>query len=276
MAKINIKITTSNGVHNNLVGLQGVGSDYIHLNQGEYDNFLIMLGDFIQPPIYVNPSSSLDLTEVMYEVGTDVNVDIIQSFNQNDGGLKLSETIEKNNIIVSNTSMFSEVLTIPVGITTYSGEVFYAQGDCKDNNIGVEDCTGRIEAGSSISADKDIIGIYPVFYYKSPNPITGIMMDDAIRNGFATKLLINSEGTIEVPYAPNNEHYAIAYPATSTTKTRWKESELSQGDIPGGLFSAVEIITTNSPDGNWDIINYKMHSTPLLSVVGIPTIELIN
>ena len=101
-------------------------------------------------------------------------------------------------------------------------------------------------------------------------------MQTAINNGSANKLVINSTGTISIPYAPNSEYVAVAYPATSTTKTKWYVTALSNGNIPGGVFGAQSTLNVNSFQGYWSNVPYKIHVTPLLSNPSATTIQLQN
>ncbi len=101
-------------------------------------------------------------------------------------------------------------------------------------------------------------------------------MQSAINDGTASKLVVNSTGTITIPYAPNSEYVAVAYPAISTTKTKWYVTALSNGNIPGGVFGALSILSVNSFQGYWSNVNYKIHVTPLLVNTSASTIQLQN
>lgn len=274
--------------HNSFPDLQGgAAGEYFHLDTEEHEyvvdmvendsigNLYDLINMLATPPSYNNPTSTLTGTSGTYEIGSPLAVNITQVFIQNDGGGKQSEVIRKNGTVVSSTDTFSENLTIPSGNTVYSGEVNFGQGACKDNNLGIEDCTGRIEAGATTSPNRTITGIYPVFVYKSTSPITAEDMQTAISSGQATKTVIPSTGTITVVYAPSSEYVAVAYPASSTTKTKWYVNALSQGNIPGGVFGSATTLSVNSPQGYWST-NYKIHVTPILNNPTAPTIELRN
>lgn len=276
-------------LHNSFEDLQGgLLNQYYHLTQAEHtyltevvqNDSIGALEDAINmlatPPTYFPPTSSLNNITATYEVGSSQNISITQTFVQNDGGAKISETITKNNSVVSTTNTYSETLTVPLGATNYAGTVTYGQGDCKTNNIGIIDCNGRIEAGTVASPTRTITGIYPVFSYKSSSPITAASMVTAIQSGLATKYLVQSTGTFAINYAPNQEYVAVAYPASSTTKTKWQVSALDSGNIPGGVFGAVNTLSVNSPNLFWNGIQYKIHVTPLLTNPSAPTIQLLN
>jgi hypothetical protein len=209
-------------------------------------------------------------------VGKSVNINIVQTFNQGDAGTKTSETIKKDGSIISNSSTFGETLVTPLGNTIYNGTVFYSEGATKVNNIGILDPTGKITAGFKNSADRTVTGVYPIYFYKSSSPITSSIMATAIGNGTATKIVVNSTGTISIPYSPNGQYVAVAYPSTSTTKTKWYVTELSQGNIPGGVFGALQIENVNSSEAYWSGVSYKIHVTPILTNPSATTIQLRN
>jgi len=276
-------------LHNEFPDLQG-GSlgEFYHLTAAQY-NYVVeivetdaigainnALNNLAVPPTYTLPTSSLNNVTATYEVGSSQSINLTQTYIQNDGGAKTSEIITKNGSTVSNTNTYNESLTVPLGSTVYAGQVNYAQGACKNNNLGLPDCTGRVVAGTTTSPNRTVTGIYPVFYYKSNSPITAASMQSAINSGLASKLVISSTGTISVPYAPNAEYLGVAYVAASPTKTKWMVNVLDAGDIPGGVFNAQTTLPVNSPDGLWSSINYKIHVTPLITNPTAPTIQLLN
>jgi len=264
--------------HNDLLGIQGgTSTERIHLSQSEYNQLITLFEDAIVHPTYIQPSNSLNIPNLFLEVGSLLSYPIVQTFIQNNAGTKISETIRRGGTILSTTNTYNIVdYPVPLGPTQFTGTVTYAQGDCLLNNFGDIDCTDRVEAGTITSPVKTLTGIYPVFYYKSTSPITPALMKEAIETEQAQKLVINSTGTISIPYNPNAQYLAVAYPQSSTTKTRWYVSPLSQGDIPGGVFSAATILNIDSFESYWFDEPYKIHVTPLLTNPSINIIELRN
>lgn len=226
-------------------------------------------------PTYITPSSSITNVSNTLEIGSTQSINITQTYTQNDGGSKISENITKNSGIITTGNTYSETLII-VPTTNYGGSVSYGNGAIKNNNLDLPDPIGRILSGTTISATRTISGIYPIYYLKSSSPITDVIMQSAINDGTASKLVVNSTGTITIPYAPNSEYVAVAYPAISTTKTKWYVTALSNGNIPGGVFGALSILSVNSFQGYWNNVNYKIHVTPLLVNTSASTIQLQN
>lgn len=114
-------------------------------------------------PIYIAPSSSINLVNSLFEIGQSITANITQTFVQNDGGPKTSETITKNGSTVATASTFSETYTGVQGILIYGGSVSYSQGNIKNNNLGLPDAIGRIPAGTTTSPIKTYEFVYPIF-----------------------------------------------------------------------------------------------------------------
>jgi hypothetical protein len=162
-----------------------------------------------------------------------------------------------NGVSGANNSASFNVTTV-LGTNTLNGSVTYATGqqpkDSKNSNYD-----NPLPSGTSPIQSTSFEGIYPYFYYKSTSPITPAIMQSAIANGQATKVLASSTGTITIPFAANGEYIAVAYPASSTTKTIWYVNALDNGDIPGGLLGAANTLSCNSPTNLWNNVNFKIH-----------------
>lgn len=265
--------TSITNIHNDLSGLQGgITNQYYHLPLSGYsyltdvvdnDKIGLILGVITIHPTYTSPSSSITNVTNTYEIGSTQPISITQTFTQGDAGTKSSETINKNGGLVSTSPTFSESLVI-VPSTTYNGTVTYGQGNCKVNNIGLVDCVGRIVSGTTTSATRTISGIYPIFYYKSSSPITDTIMVNAITGGTATKLVSVSTGTIIIPYNLSSQYMAVAYPASSTTKTVYFVTSLDSGSI-GGIFPNLYTLNVNSPNNYWSNVSYKIHTSNIIN-----------
>lgn len=229
----------------------------------------------IPHPDYVAPTAVLSSTPSTsgLEIGQSVNVNLSLAFNQNNAGAEMSRTINKNGSPLGGTTDTITIASTPI---VYQGNVVYGQGAVLNNAAGIPDPVGRIEAGNVNSNSISYSGIYPWFWLKRNTPITAADMQTAIANGTATKVIGSSAGTLNVPYAPNGEHMAVAYIATDPTKTKWFVTQLSQGNIPGGVFGGQTTLAVDSPDGRWSAINFKIHVTGLLTNPSATTIELRN
>ena len=160
-------------------------------------------------------------------------------------------------------------VTITNGTTSWTGKGNYNAGLPKQDNFGAFDtrtpairnpnAPQAAETGFTSNAIT-VTGIYPYFVYKSAFSISPTDMQNAIFSGAATKYVSSSTGTIYIP-APtaNSQYVAVAYPATSTTKTVWYVTNLNNGFIPGGLWSAQTTLACSSSINLWSGIQYKIH-----------------
>ena len=241
-------------------------------------------------PTFVNPSFGLSNNAGLREVGTTFTVTISFSFNRGQisganssgiwnpslfqnfrAGAATSYTLNGNTSISSSASFSTTTI---LGSNAFYGTVTYIIGpqplDSKNNNY-----SSPYPAGTSPVQGTSFDGIYPYFYYKSSSPITPSIMQSAIASGAATKVLNYSTGTISIPFAAAGEYLAVAYPASSTTKTIWYVTALSNGSIPGGVFGAATVLPCNSPTSLWSGVSYKIHVSPGLITESNP-IELRN
>lgn len=244
--------TVYDGASPSTISIGGVPSGYTLTGKSFTQIFQQML------VVYQNPAftsfTSPSLTSII-EVGTALS------------GVKTFNWVTSNSSnIQSNTLQIRDVTSNTLIASSLAND------GTEDVNIGSignsvpMSRSWRIEATNTQSnnfqsGNITVSSIYPVWYYKSVSPIDENIMASAIENNLATKLLVDSSGTITIPYAANGEFLAVAYPGTSPTKTKWFVTSLNNGLIPGGVFNAVVTKTTTSPTGLWSSITYKMHFT---------------
>ena len=225
-------------------------------------------------PTFVNPTFGLTNNAGLREVGSSFSVTLTFNFNRGqilgklDNGIwnptmlqdyraGIATSYLLNGVSGSNNSTAFNVTTI-LGTNTLNGSVTYGAGaqpkDSKNN-----DFDNPFPAGTSPIQSTSFEGIYPYFYYKSLSHITPAIMQSAIANGQATKVVASSTGTITIPFVANGEYIAVAYPATSTTKTIWYVNALDNGEIPGGLLGVANTLLCNSPTNLWNNVNFKIH-----------------
>lgn len=188
-------------------------------------------------------------------------------------GTGISETAQSGNTLaVSNTIVSgSNSWAVTVNHDAGTGDYFDNKGNVEDNLDG-----SRVSGTATDSASSpSVTGIYPYFYLKSSSPISSSDMATAIGNGTATKVVGSSTGTLSIPYNVSAEYLAVAYPATSTTKTKYYVTALDNGDITV-VFNAVATETANSNDGYWSSISYKIHTSKSALTNSNATIELRN
>jgi hypothetical protein len=171
-----------------------------------------------------------------------------------------------------NTLSVSPILL--VGGNTLNSTVTYGIGIQPLDSKGIN-YDAPYPAGTSPTRSTTVQGIYPYFWYKSASPITSAGMQTAIANGTATKVIASSTGTITIDFDAAGEYLAFAYPSTSTTKTVWYVTALSNGTIPGGVFGGATTLPCNSSTSLWSNVSYKIHVTAGL-ITELNPIELRN
>jgi hypothetical protein len=180
---------------------------------------------------------------------------------------QVGNTLAVSNTIVSGSNNWAVTVQHDAG----SGDYFDNKG-----NVGTNLDASRVSGTATDSASAPTVtGIYPYFYYKSSSPISSSDMATAIANGTATKVVASSTGTLSIPYNMSAQYLAVAYPATSTTKTVYFVTALDNGAITV-VFNAVATESVNSPDSFWSGISYKVHTSIGAITNSNPTIELRN
>jgi hypothetical protein len=136
-------------------------------------------------------------------------------------------------------------------------------------NLATSRASGTV---TDTTSSPTITGVHPYYYLKSSSPISAAAMVTAIQNGTATKVVADSTGTLTIPYAPSAQFLAIAYPSTSTTKTRYFVTALDNGAItvvfaPVATLSVTTALWTQS---------YKIHTSSGALTNSAANIELRN
>ena len=134
-------------------------------------------------------------------------------------GTGISSTTQSGNEFTFTTSVVSGSNNWAVTATHDAGTGTYTDNKAViGTNLNAQRVAGSVTDSNSAPA---ITGVHPWYYLKSSSPITASAMVTAIQNGTATKVIASSTGTLEVPYAVNEQYIAVAYPSTSTTKTKY-------------------------------------------------------
>jgi hypothetical protein len=180
---------------------------------------------------------------------------------------QVGNTLSVSNTIVSGSNNWAVTVTHDAG----SGDYFDNKG-----NVGTNLDASRVSGTTTDSASAPTVtGIYPYFYFKSSSPISAADMVAAIEDGSATKVVASSTGTLAIPYNMSAQYLAVAYPATSTTKTTYFVTALDNGAITV-VFQAVTTLSVDSATGLWTNQNYKIHVSNGAITNSNPTIELRN
>ena len=144
-------------------------------------------------------------------------------------GTGISSTTQSGNEFTFTTSVVSGSNNWAVTATHDAGTGTYTDNKAViGTNLDAQRVAGSVADSSSAPA---ITGVHPYYHLQSSSPITESVMVTAIQNGTATKVIASSTGTLSIPYAPNAKYLAVAYPSTSTTKTKYFVTALDNGTI---------------------------------------------
>jgi len=124
----------------------------------------------IQPPNYIQPSSTVNFgNPTTVEAGTNLSRIVSTTFVQNDAGQVNNIKIFRDNNVLIDQDTNQNILAVGDNFTigreavTHSSQISYDEGEVKENNLGTEDPTGKIQAGT-ITANKNIVGRLKIFY----------------------------------------------------------------------------------------------------------------
>lgn len=248
-------------------------------------------------PTYTIPTITLSATVTgTREVGSPLNQSLSSVATENDAGIYTSITYRKNGSSVQVTgspagvditgisaqfgysdpnnpnkaysTAYSENTQVVSGSTTWTVEGVYNAGLPKQNNKGVVDAraslirsTNAPQAASTVtSSSVSVTGIYPFFWGKSSTPPTAATIAAAILAGTTNKVLTDASGTVTVTFNASSEYVWIAHLGSYTSKTKWYNTALNNGNIgPGNFILSPVSQNVSSPDGYWTGISYKIY-----------------
>jgi hypothetical protein len=175
-------------------GLQEIGQTISRTLTAAFNRGLITNGDNTTGPALVGAATEYTFT------GTGIS-----------STAQAGNTLAVSNTIVSGSNNWAVTVAHDAG----TGDYFDNKG-----NVGTNLDGSRVSGTATDSASAPTItGIYPYFYLKSASPISASDMASAIAGGTATKVVGSSTGTLSIPYNMSAQYLAVAYPASSTTKT---------------------------------------------------------
>lgn len=208
------------------------------------------------PPSYSQPTVSIPSNiNRTVETGSSItDLDVNISVGEGDsGGITLVKFIVDDSIVSNDLENTFSKANI-VDDIEFKASIEYSQGSCKLNNLGIVDCTGRINAGSKNSTVRTIGQILPYFYGKSVNaPVVGQALISS-----ATKVVSSSSGTVTIDYNAVGEYIWFAIPNTSSDKNTYYVSALDTTDI-GAIFEDRVNLDVDSPTALWLAKNYKFY-----------------
>ncbi|WP_304139813.1 hypothetical protein [Mesonia mobilis] len=115
---------------------------------------------------YAQPSASLTNVSQVVEVGTVLpSVNLNVGFNQNDAGAATAYRIEQDGQVIANSAAHTVInLEAILGNIQFRGFVDHAAGPVKENDLGIEDTAGQIQAGTVQTPVRTITGKLKIFF----------------------------------------------------------------------------------------------------------------
>ena len=185
-------------------------------------------------------------------------------------GTGISSTAQAGNTLTFTTAVVSGTNNWAVTVAHSAGTgQYFDNKSVAGTNLDASRASGTATDSTSSPA---ITGVHPYYYLKSASPISAAAMVTAIQNGTATKVVASSTGTLSIPYAPTAEYFAVAYPSTSTTKTRYFVTALDNGAITV-VFAPVATQSVTTALWTQD---YRIHVSTAALTNSTSTIELRN
>lgn len=161
-------------------------------------------------PSYAAPTAGISSTVTAgnYEIGSALNSTLSSTFTQNNAGAVSTTTYLKNSSPLGGNTDNIASLTAEV---CYQVAKAYAQGACLNDNLGVQDCTGRINAGSIASSSLCLTPQYKRFFgYSVASSPT-----DANIKALANQSLLSAFGSASATFTSQSATYlVISYPAS--------------------------------------------------------------
>lgn len=164
-------------------------------------------------PTYTPPTATISSspTSGSREIGDTFSVTLSSTFTQNDAGALTGTTYYKSGSPLSSNLDTIRNLTSSV---SYTVQKSYAQGACKNNNQGQQDCTGRIQAGT-VSSSAITFTPLPKRYWGYLDANTTPTSAQVLATlGGSSELTSSRAGTFTVTVSGSNKYLYYAYPTS--------------------------------------------------------------
>jgi hypothetical protein len=164
---------------------------------------------------------------------------------------------------------YTDSFVVVSGATNWLARASYDAGVAKKNNKGVTDA--RAPAIRSVNAPQaacttfdssatTVTGIYPYFWGVSSTQPTAASIAADIAAGTTNKVLADATGTVTVTFNATSQYVWLAHIGTATSKTKWYNTALNNGDIGAGQFILAPVNqNVNSPNGFWTAQSFKIY-----------------
>lgn len=232
---------------------------------GAFNGDVLTQGEFIEavlrkilrepvPPTYVLPVTTLNssVTTLNNEIGTIISPTFDGLYTQNDGGVAVTRYLTKNGVNIATSSPYTDSSVVLDSTKTYQTFITYGQGACKNNSLGDQDCTHRIQPGTAASNLIIYNGYRKAFWGVPVVVVNSSATVRALSNGSLSPQ-VGSAFVINIP--AGSQRVVFAYPATLQDPTSVKYKEFGNCEVKG-IFTK----TTVSVEGasGFTAIDYKV------------------
>lgn len=230
-----------NGSSTNRLGVW-VNGDTIPVAGMALDSAFKVITQKAVAPTYYPPTVSISSSPsaTTYEIGSNLGtVTLSNSFTQNDAGAFQTTTYYKDNVAIGGNSVSISNL---INQTNFKVSKTYLQGPCKNNNLGVQDCTGRIQAGT-VTSSYIYFTPMPNYYFGYSSTALPSSSTIVAREGGGYSFSYGSSiGNTVITVTGTNKYVYYAYPASYGTLS----SIIVSGLESIGAFNLDVVSVTNS------------------------------
>ena len=217
-------------------------------------------------PTYNSPTVSLSSSPTggNFEIGSTLNVTLNSSFTQNDAGALINTLYKKNG---SNLAGNTDNINNFTSAVQYSVSITYGQGACKNDNLGQQNCTGRIVAGNLTSSSITFTPLPGRYWgYASSATPSDVDLKNAVGGGTElSNSKAKSSFSISIPGV--SSYLFFAYPASLGSL-----SSISVGGFESiGTFTLITRILVNASGYSQSYNIYVSNNNFSTSVSGITT-----
>lgn len=166
-----------------------------------------------EPPTYVQPTTNLTNVTQTVETGTTLsNLTLDISFTQNDAGTANGFTLRRNGVVISNNQNNQRTESNITSTINFQGSVSYGQGVLKQNNLGIDDPTGRVQAGTINTPTRTLIPKLRLFWGTSASIPTNSTQVRNLPNNNAYE----NYNQIDLETGTTNTTFVVAIPSTKS------------------------------------------------------------
>lgn len=161
-------------------------------------------------PTYKSPTLSLSVDKSIVENNVETSITITPTFTQNHAGainnVKIyrgSDLLYDGDTLSAYTDTYKHISNSASSIFNYKYVVSYDDGTILQNNVGVDDETGRILAGSIEKTSSNITSVAPTY--------TGILDNGTVDVSNITKLTksVRNKSTLTQKYTTNGNQTVV-------------------------------------------------------------------